>query len=45
MDFMEKYYQEPLVEIIGMQEEVIRTSFGKDPFDDEYEDPNFKDNE
>ena len=40
MDFMEKCYQEPLVEIISMQEEVIRTSSGQDPFDDGYQDPN-----
>ena len=38
MDFMEKYYQEPLIEIISLQADIIRTSTGKDPFDDSYED-------
>ena len=40
---MEKYYQVPLIEIINIQADVVRTSTGKDPFDDEYTD--FGDNE
>lgn len=35
---MKKYYDEPLVEIISIQEDVVRTSTGKDPFDDNYQD-------
>lgn len=35
---MKKYYDEPLVEIISIQDDVVRTSTGKDPFDDGYED-------
>ena len=35
---MEKYYQEPLIEVISMQDDLVRTSTGKDPFDDGYTD-------
>ncbi len=35
---MEKCYQEPLIEIINIQSDVVRTSTGKDPFDDGYTD-------
>ena len=35
---MEKYYQELLIEIISIQDDVVRTSTGKDPFDDSYQD-------
>lgn len=38
MDFMEKCYQEPLIEIISLQEDAIRTSTGGDPFNDGYQD-------
>ena len=34
----EKYYQELLIEIISLQEELIRTSTGSDPFDDDWQD-------
>ena len=40
MNFEEKYYQEPLIEIISMQEDVIRTSTSGDPFSDGWGDPN-----
>ena len=40
MSFEEKHYQEPLIEIISMQQDVIRTSGGSDPFDDGWGDPN-----
>ena len=37
---MGTYYDEPLIEIINMQlNDVIRTSTGKDPFEDDYQDP------
>lgn len=35
---MERYYQELLIEIISMAEDVVTASTGKDPFDDSYED-------
>lgn len=35
---MEKYYQEPLIEVISMQDDLVRTSTGPDPFDDDYTD-------
>ena len=35
---MEKYYQEPLIEVISMQDDLVRTSTGPDPFDDGYTD-------
>ena len=35
---MEKYYQELLIEIISIQDDVVRTSTGPDPFDDSYQD-------
>ena len=34
----EKYYQELLIEIISLQEDLIRTSTGRDPFDDDWQD-------
>lgn len=37
---MKRQYEELLMEIISIQEDVIRTSTGKDPFDDDYQDPN-----
>ena len=40
-DIMEKkQYEELLIEIINIQEDVIRTSTGNDTFDDGYQDPN-----
>lgn len=35
---MEKNYQEVVIEIIRLQDDVVRTSTGKDPFDDSYQD-------
>ena len=40
MNFEEKYYEEPLIEIIGIQDDVIRTSTSGDPFSDGWGDPN-----
>ena len=40
MNFEEKYYQAPLVEIISIQDDVIRTSTGGDPYEDSWQDPN-----
>ena len=40
---MNKKYEEPTFSILILQEELIRTSTGKDPFDDGYTD--FGDNE
>ena len=40
MSFTEKRYQELLIEIISMQEDVVTASTGGDPFDDGYKDPN-----
>ena len=40
---MGKNYEEPKLSILIIQEELIRTSTGKDPFDDGYSD--FGDNE
>ena len=37
---MEKRYEEPLLTILLLEEEIVRTSTGKDPFDDDYQDPN-----
>ena len=39
-----KFYDEPLVEIISMMDDVIITSYGSDGFDDGWEDPNAKEN-
>ena len=35
---MSKKYEEPILSILILQEELIRTSTGKDPFDDGYTD-------
>ena len=41
---MEKDYKELLIEIINLQfDDVVRTSWANDGFDDEYMDPNLKD--
>ena len=40
---MNKKYEEPILSILILQEELIRTSTGKDTFDDVYTD--FGDNE
>ena len=41
---MEKYYKELLIEVINLlPDDVVRTSWGNDGFDDNYEDPNLKD--
>ena len=40
---MGKNYEEPMLNILILQEEVIRTSTGGDPFDDGYTD--FGDNQ
>ena len=37
---MKRQYEEWLMEIISIQDDVIRTSTGGDPFDDSYQDPN-----
>ena len=37
---MKRQYEEWLMEIISIQDDVIRTSTGGDPFDDDYQDPN-----
>ena len=37
---MKRQYAELLMEIISIQEDVIRTSTGSDPFNDSYQDPN-----
>lgn len=37
---MKRQYEELLMELISIQEDVIRTSTGNDPFDDSYQDPN-----
>ena len=39
---MKRQYEEWLMEIISIQEDVIRTSTGGDSFDDNYQDPNLK---
>ena len=35
---MNKYYEEPILTILFMQDEIVRTSTWKDPFDDNYQD-------
>ena len=35
---MKKIYEEPCLIVLIMQEEIVRTSTGKDPFDDGYTD-------
>ena len=35
-----KIYEEPNLEILIFSDEIIRTSTGKDPFEDDYRDPN-----
>ena len=40
---MNKIYEEPNLTILLLQDEIVRTSTGKDPFDDNYQD--FGDNE
>jgi len=40
MGKMEKYYEELLIDVINVQEDVIRTSTQKDPFDDNWTDNN-----
>lgn len=37
---MKRQYEEWLMEIISIQDDVIRTSTGVDSFDDSYRDPN-----
>ena len=37
---MEKDYERPLIEIINILSDVVRTSTGKDPFDDDFTDSN-----
>ena len=37
---MKRQYEEWLMEIISIQDDVIRTSTGVDSFDDGYQDPN-----
>ena len=41
--FMGKNYEKPKLEILILQEEIVRTSSGQDPFDDGYTD--FGDNQ
>ena len=40
---MNKIYEEPNLTVLFLQDEIVRTSTGKDPFDDNYQD--FGDNE
>ena len=40
MSFTEKRYQELLIEIVSMQEDVVTASTGGDSFNDDYRDPN-----
>ena len=40
MNFEEKYYEELLIEIISIQDDVVRTSASGDPFGDGWGDPN-----
>ena len=35
---MNKYYEEPILTILFIQDEIVKTSTGKDPFDDNYQD-------
>ena len=35
---MNKIYEEPNLTILLVQDEIVRTSTGKDPFDDNYQD-------
>ena len=39
---MKKIYEEPNLTVLLLQDEIVRTSTGKDPFDDEYSDPIFQ---
>ena len=39
---MKKIYEEPNLTVLLLQDEIVRTSTGKDPFDDDYNDPNFQ---
>ena len=41
---MEKDYERPLIEIINILSDVVRTSTGQDPFDDSFTDPNLGNN-
>lgn len=40
---MNKIYEEPNLTVLFLQDEIVRTSTGQDPFDDNYQD--FGDNE
>lgn len=40
MSKKEKYYEDLLMEVINMQEDAIRTSTEKDPFNDDWTDGN-----
>ena len=35
---MNKIYEEPNLTVLLLQDEIVRTSTGKDPFDDNYQD-------
>lgn len=35
---MKKIYEEPNLTVLLLQDEIVRTSTGKDPFDDNYQD-------
>lgn len=35
-----RFYEEPNVAILIFSNEIVRTSTQKDPFDDDYQDPN-----
>jgi hypothetical protein len=35
---MNKIYEEPNLIVLLLQDEIVRTSTGKDPFDDDYQD-------
>ena len=35
---MKKIYEEPNLTVLFLKDEIVRTSTGKDPFDDNYQD-------
>ena len=39
---MKKIYEEPNLTILLLQDEIVMGSSEKDPFDDDYNDPNFQ---
>ena len=37
---MKKQYEEMVLAVCVLKEDIVRTSANRDPFDDEYQDPN-----